>query len=177
MKTLIIHPEDKTTEFLSTIYDGMQNCVILKTKEQFKNIEDEIRNADRVICLGHGTEDGLLEIYGMNFNYVIHSNHTELLKNKECIFIWCNADKFVSSYEPLNTYATGMIISETLEALYCKVIANQNEITESNIRFANAIKIGLGSQNLEDCILNNYVGDSPLYKFNIENIRNKTIRA
>ena len=60
MKTLIIHPEDSTTTFLSQIYASLTNKTIVKggiTKSELREI---IESHDRVLMLGHGSPYGLL---------------------------------------------------------------------------------------------------------------------
>ena len=62
----------------------------------------------------------------------------EELSSKECIFIWCNADQFVSRYY-LKGFYTGMFISEYGEAAYCKVPTFIDEVEQSNALFANIV--------------------------------------
>jgi len=58
------------------------------------------------------------------------------LQDKECIFIWCNADKFVEANNLKGLYS-GMFISETSEAAYCGLPGTpQDIVTESNDYFA-----------------------------------------
>jgi hypothetical protein len=59
----------------------------------------------------------------------------DVLKHVECISIWCNADKFMVKHE-LNGFYSGMFISEVAEANYCRVIAEQTQVDESNDLFA-----------------------------------------
>lgn len=166
MKTLIIHPKDETTDFLSVIYEDITDCEILRSNPQCFGIRKEIKKADRIIMLGHGTEYGLLG-FG---RYIINSDLVQLLQNKECVFIWCNANEFTSKYK-LNGFATGMIISEFQEAIDFCIKTTQNEIIQSNETFANAVKLALNNLDKESIILENYKGDSSLYQFNIENIK------
>lgn len=166
MKTLIIHPKDDTTDFLSIIYDDIEDCEVLRSNPQLFGIKKYIKKADRIIMLGHGTESGLLG-FG---RYIINSEHVQLLKNKNCIFIWCNAKVFTTKYK-LDGFATGMIISELTEAIdYC-INTNSSEIELSNKLFANALKKAINNDIIEANILENYIGYSALYNFNIENIK------
>jgi hypothetical protein len=71
-----------------------------------------------------------------------------LLQNKECIFIWCNADKFVETYNLKGLYS-GMFISEVGEANYCDLPGtSQDTVTESNEFFA--IELGSVSERSLD---------------------------
>jgi hypothetical protein len=59
MKTLVIHPKDKTTDFLKSIYHGRGWTEITGgcTKEDVAKAIDE---HDHIIIMGHGTPQGLL---------------------------------------------------------------------------------------------------------------------
>ena len=60
----------------------------------------------------------------------------EVLSSKECIAIWCNADKFMNQHE-LNGFYSGMFISEVGEAMYCGLPGMEQEtVTASNDYFA-----------------------------------------
>ena len=57
--------------------------------------------------------------------YAVTSEHIPLMQGKECIFIWCNADMFARKPGMSHAYATGMIISEVIEANYCDFIQDE----------------------------------------------------
>jgi hypothetical protein len=166
MKTLVIHPKDKTTDFLSVVYEDIKDCEVLRSNPQCVGIRKAIKKADRIIMLGHGTEYGLLG-FG---RYIINSDLVQLLKDKECVFIWCNANEFTSKYK-LSGFATGMIISELQEAIDFCIKTSHDEVEQSNKTFAYAVKLALNNLNKESIILENYKGESSLYQFNIENIK------
>jgi hypothetical protein len=64
MKTLVIHPKDKTTDFLKPIYHGRDWTVITGgTKEEVRKAIDE---HDHIIMMGHGTPQGLLSVGQFN---------------------------------------------------------------------------------------------------------------
>lgn len=65
MKTLVIHPKDKTTDFLKPIYHGRDWTVITGncTKEEVAKAIDE---HDHIIMMGHGTPQGLLAMNQFN---------------------------------------------------------------------------------------------------------------
>ena len=138
MKTLVIHPDDPTTYFLTDIYSDTsikQDWTIINTNVPNKVLRKHIEEHDRIIMLGHGTPDGLLG-YG---KYVIDFEYVSLLKEKECVCIWCNADQFVEKHN-IKGFYTGMIISEVYEAKFCGVEATSREVFDSNILFASTIK-------------------------------------
>lgn len=138
MKTLLIHAEDPTTDFLSTIYEGKDWTIIKKNigKSKLKTL---IKEHDMIVMMGHGTDKGLADA---DFNFLIDGQYVYLLRDKINIGIWCNADQFFNKHG-LKGLATGMIISDYMEAnLYC-INADYHEIEDSNFKFAQAIKHSL----------------------------------
>ena len=188
IKTLVIHPKDKTTDFLKPIYNK-RNFTVLNTDFEFDKVTELIKNHDKIIMLGHGTPFGLLAKdqfanLGNNWmtaRYAIDNRHAEYLKNKECIFIWCFADRFVKKHG-LKGLATGMIISEEIEARYVGIDHTPEQIADSNKLFAKSIRkamSGMESQlpadkndDLKKLILKNYSSspEYPVLNFNRENI-------
>jgi hypothetical protein len=130
MKTLVIHPKDKTTDFLSEIYSD-QDWIVLSENISHSSLKKLMNDHERIIILGHGDEKGL---FGFG-RHVIDSRLVYLLRQKSLVCIWCNADKFVYKYGLKGMY-TGMIISEVDEADYCMVQATQSQVSESNKLFA-----------------------------------------
>ena len=93
MTTLIIHPQDPSTDFLKAIYKDIQNAtVITRGDYEVEDINDLIDSHDRVLMLGHGTTRGLLSV-GMFSNlggYVINEeNVANLSHKKDNIYVWC----------------------------------------------------------------------------------------
>lgn len=167
MKTLVIHPKDTSTDFLSDIYSG-KDWTVITTNISKSKLKTLIKEHDRIVMLGHGTENGLI---GFD-RFVINSELVYLLREKHCVCIWCNADKFVEKYK-LKGFYTGMIISEDIEAnMYC-VKATYDEIKESNKLFATAIKESIDSENSENMVekaKSIYNLDTYIVKFNKENL-------
>ena len=162
MKTLVIHPKDSTTDFLSEIYRE-KDWTIINTNISKKVLKEQIKTHDRIVMLGHGTEKGLL---GFN-KFVIDSTWVYLLREKMCVCIWCNADVFVKKYG-LKGFYTGMIISEYEEAImYC---VPTNSITESNTDFALAIKNSIDEENMLEKAKLFYEGNSAVVEFNRNNL-------
>ena len=164
MKTLVIHPKDPTTDFLIEIYRGKDWTLInTKTSEEF--LREQIIMHDRIVMLGHGSESGL---YGFG-EMTINSSCVDLLIDKYCVCIWCNADLFVQEHG-LKGFYTGMIISETLEAWVCDVPADSNTINESNISFASAIKHAIDDENMLEKAKSLYAGNSEVVQYNRNNL-------
>ena len=169
MKTLVIHPKDFTTRFLSEIYSGKDWTVISDNISHGK-LKKQIKDHDRIIMLGHGTESGLIG----HGRFIINSTLVYLLRDKpESIYIWCNADVFVKKYD-LKGFYTWMIISEVEEAiLYCVNFKDSSEIYNSNMAFAKTIKESVDMKPGDMCVYvkTNYASDdSSVVWFNNGNI-------
>lgn len=138
-KTLVIHPQDNTTDFLEVIYKDINNKTVVNGGVSKKELIKMIDSHDRIIMMGHGTPAGLFSIgqWGEGFNgYIIDISMIETLKKKkDCYYIWCNADKFVDYWE-LNGFYTGMFISEVSEASWYRIFVKQNVVNESNNEFS-----------------------------------------
>jgi len=142
MKTLIIHPKDPTTTFLSRIYARLKDKTVIRGGINKSDFQKLIESHDRVIMLGHGSPYGLLS-RGQFFEaglYVIDESMITSLKNKSnSIFIWCYADQFVQRHG-LSGLCTGMFISELGEADNWELKdIDQDLIDQSNERFAKVI--------------------------------------
>lgn len=137
MKTLIIHPKDKSTDFLIPIYKNIPNKFIVRGFLSQKEIHNIIINYDRIIMLGHGSPMGLMSVGQFKDSpFIINRNSVPFLKDKECIFIWCNSDKFVEKYD-LKGFYSGMFISEVGESKYCGLRGvTQDIVDESNKGFS-----------------------------------------
>jgi len=138
MKNLIIHPADASTDFLKPIYANISDAIILNggaTKDQVKEL---MVQHDRIIMLGHGSPFGLFSVgqFAGNNGYIVDSTMVDVLKNVECISIWCNADQFMNRNELYGFYS-GMFISEVGEAYYCGIPGTlQETVNTSNHYFA-----------------------------------------
>lgn len=144
MKTLLIHPKDPTTDFLSDIYSDKDWTVITshKSKSELRRI---IKEYDRIVMLGHGSEDGLYDFSYSRF--VIDSSWVQLLREKQCVCIWCNANVFFEKYK-LKGFYTGMIVSDLDEAYYFSLTTDWDMIVESNTLFASSIKDAIDSDDM-----------------------------
>ena len=169
MKTLVIHPQDPTTDFLKAIYDGLGFTVINQVIEE-EELAHQISMHDRVIFLGHGSSRGLLGWTGFAF----HGDLIYALKNNPLnIFIWCNADIFVARYNLLGLH-TGMFISEVQEAELYHVKTNDIKIKFSNDLFAVNVRSMIhhvDGGKLYEFVKEKYSSSScPVIKFNQERL-------
>jgi|688.fasta_scaffold70084_5 hypothetical protein len=146
MKTLVIHPHDASTDFLSPIYAGLDNVTLVTDSWSQNQIQEAIQTHDQVMMMGHGSPSGLFSVGQFPTNnpfasYVIGTNMVEALSQKDNnIFIWCNADQFVTRHR-LKGFYTGMFISETGEAAYCGLPGTpQYIVDESNHGFVNILR-------------------------------------
>ncbi len=164
MKTLVIHPRDVTTDFLSAIYED-KDWHVIDSNVSSKELKHQIKMHDRIVMLGHGSGDGL---FGYN-KFVIDSKLVYLLRHKLTVCIWCNADVFVKKYG-LNGFYTGMIVSEIEEAYMYSLNVFYSEIGVSNMLFADAVKKGIDEPNMAKVVLESYTGTSAVIEFNRSNI-------
>lgn len=143
MKTLVIHPQDSSTDFLIPIYMNLKSfpdyddVTIIRGGMSKDEVDEQIKQHDRIMMMGHGSPGGLFSVgqFGTQ-GFIINYTTVDLLRDKECIFIWCNADKFVEANNLKGLYS-GMFISEVSEANYCGLPGTpQDIVTESNDYFA-----------------------------------------
>jgi hypothetical protein len=139
---LIIHPKDKSTQFLDIVYNPIPNKTIITGGVSQEELIKLIEEHDRVMMCGHGSPYGLFAVgqFPDTKGYVIGANMVEELSKKDnSIFIWCNADKFVN-FHKLKGFYSGMFISEVGEAYYCGLPGTkQDEVNESNFGFCNLL--------------------------------------
>lgn len=162
MKTLVIHPDDYSTSFLSEIYKD-KDWTIISGRVSNSALRTALREHDRIIMMGHGCALGLFD---SSYHSIIDSSDVQILREKHCIGIWCNADQFFEKYKLKGLY-TGMIISEISEAVDCCVTTTAEDIIKSNKLFAKSMKLGISDDGFDyDKIVESYQGDSPTIEFN-----------
>ncbi len=162
MKTLVIHPIDPTTDFLTGMYVNQADFTIEREPLKHPNLKQLILEHDRIMMLGHGLPGGLLE----GFKQVIDDTYAEILKTKFCIGIWCYACEFFERHR-LTGFYSGMMISEVAEAQLFGIPANWDEISASNAKYVTAFSNALISDNFLDTFKDGYSPvETPLYQFN-----------
>ena len=140
-KILIIHPDDRTTDFLKPIYSNLSNITIITGGISYINLRQLIKDHNQIIAMGHGSPHGLFSMgkFPNSGGYIIDSMMVDLLGEKNNnIYIWCNADMFVDRYR-LNGIYSGMFVSEVGESVYCGIPSTQEQVNESNNAFAQAL--------------------------------------
>ena len=170
---LVIHPFDTTTTDFITSYDLKSVELINLKSPQKQLIRSAIKRADRIVCIGHGDPNGLYRV-PFNQGYIIDSQYVQLLREKECIMIWCYASEWMKKYN-IKGFGTGMFISDMNEALTYRVPFIKKQIDESNHTFACALakSIRLPINQFANSIITDYSQiDSPIANFNISNFYN-----
>lgn len=167
MKTLVIHPIDSSTDFLSEIYKN-KDWTIIRALPSKSEIKRKIKEHDRIVMLGHGSYEGL---YNPNMKgIVIDSSMVQFLREKQCVGIWCYADEFFRKYK-IPYACSGMIISDYDEACLNCVYCNQSDIDESNEKLAKSISDCIDEDNFISLTIEKYKKDSnPVINFNIKNL-------
>jgi hypothetical protein len=130
MKTLVIHPDDRSTDFLKLIYQDKDWTVLNNRLDIEMKMAALVKEHDRIVMMGHGCSYGLLGL-----RQFTNPNFIDLLRTKDCVCIWCNADHYVNNVG-LRGFYTGMFISEVGEANYFHIDIDQSSVTYSNELFA-----------------------------------------
>ena len=142
MKKLVIHPKDESTVFLTRTYERLDDVTLVQGDATKEQIRDMIDSHNLIMMLGHGTPGGLLSVgqFPGAPGYVIDDSFVPLLAEKDnCVYIWCNADKYVNRNQ-LSGFYTGMFISEVAEAYLMGLGGTtQREVDESNNSFVETI--------------------------------------
>jgi len=174
-KTLVIHPDDRSTDFLKPIYSNITDATVINGGISKDQVRQLINEHDRIFMMGHGSPFGL---FSMNkfpspkyFGCIIDESMVEALQNKELIAIWCNCDQFMKRHNLKGLYS-GMFISEVGEAEYCGLPGtSQDIIDESNNSFAHWFG-EVSNQPLYEAyhsMMNNYeslAGSNPVALYN-----------
>ena len=179
MKNLIIHPTDASTDFLKPIYANISEATIIHGGVGKGQIAKLISEHDRIIMMGHGSPSGLFSCAKFGDNdysgFVIDYKMVPLLRDKECIAIWCNADKFMNQHE-LNGFYSGMFISEVSEANYCGLPGKlQETVTISNNYFSSLLGevINEPLSIIYEHVMNNYeliIEDNTVANYNYDRL-------
>lgn len=151
---LLIHPDDRTTDFLKPTYSNL-NATVLTKPDEFFNLAETMKRHNRIIMMGHGSPNCLFmpQIEGVEedengelfeySDYSINYTYADILREKRTVCVWCNADRYVVPND-LHGFYTGMAISELCEADYCDVKGcNPKQLEESNTKFTMGLKESL----------------------------------
>ena len=157
-KTLVIHPDDISTDFLIEIYWDKEWTVMNDPFIDPRDLKEMIKDHDRVVMLGHGSINGLFGGMGM----MIDDTFADILKTKETVCIWCNADMYVKRNE-LKGFFTGMFISEVVEANYHGIEdVDDIDVEISNWIFAESMNRYIFTENVLKKVKIDYWVDNDL---------------
>jgi hypothetical protein len=135
--TLVIHMDDRSTDFLKVIYEGYGFPVISQRVTE-QELREAIEAHPRIFMLGHGGPGGLFA-----GAYQIHDGFGDLLRSKRNgLYIWCNADAYARRNK-LSGLVSGMFISEVGEARMFGITATQEEVDASNNAFSITVRAAL----------------------------------
>lgn len=186
MRTLIIHPNDPTTEMLRHLYSWLPEDDVCVMDEQVSNsqIEDALQSDEygRIMLLGHGSEYCLFapisgkHLYQQFGREIISPRHVQFLRGRDIIGVWCNANIFADRYG-LTGLFSGMVISELIEAQQWNINASEDEIFEHREQWAESFGTYL-HQHWDDTqvipgLMNNHITGRPLThleQFNYESV-------
>lgn len=180
-KTLVIHPNDPSTRFLDVLYKGRPGTYVLMTeKDSNSKIDEALRSNeyDRIMMLGHGSEDGLFAPSGKDMfgRCIISAKNVQGLRlHKNLIGIWCNSNIFADKYH-LEGLFSGMVISELIEAVTWSVPTSEDELM--NHRQQWAVDLSDAIERFPDNLLNvrqamlSHLSETSSYleKFNYESV-------
>jgi cobalamin biosynthesis Co2+ chelatase CbiK len=122
MRTLIIHPEDQSTSFVRKVYEDLPDKLVINRGLTQEGLRDIVSQHDKIVMIGHGNPDGLFSVGAfIAQGFIIDETFVDILSTKkECMYLWCNADRFVEKHN-LSGFYSGMFISELYEAEFCGV--------------------------------------------------------
>lgn len=165
MDTLVIHMDDRSTDFLKPIYEGHGYPVITGAITD-KEARAAIQEHARIYMLGHGGPMGLF-----TRGFMADDSFGPLLAAKDDgLYIWCNADAYAVRNK-LTGLVSGMFISEVGEAAYYGIRVSQDEVDMSNALFSKVLReiLDQGAPHAE--ITKRYThGTSQVVKFNQERL-------
>ena len=139
MAMIVIHIDtQKDTSLLAKCYEGIEDATILvnPTREEVDKILAENPN-ERVIMMGHGSDTALFGHLSW-FDHIIDRDNAELLKDRECIGIWCYAVGFARTHK-LKGYFTDMFVSNGGEAKDLGFKTTEKEVFDEVVVYAERI--------------------------------------
>ena len=171
MKTLVIHPDDRTTQMLEYVYKGHPEYTICRDHSISSNeLKKLIVKHDRIIMLGHGLPAGLINQRRNGF--LIDDSFASLLKTKDTLSMWCYSDAYFRKHN-IPGFHTGMIISETTEELLMLGYKplNEEEMLKNFKKISKCLGecIELEPKEIRSYMLEHYNDSDPVSAFNRKN--------
>ena len=172
-KTLVIHPNDKTTDMLELVYKNHKEYTICKDNGiSKKELIELINSHERIIMLGHGTPYGLIN--SARNGYLIDDSFADLLKTKDTYSVWCYSYDYFKRHN-ISGFHTGMIISEVIEEYFMlgEEILNEKDMLSNITKFSKHLGecIEMNPEQMKEYMLVHYVGSDKVTSFNRGNIK------
>lgn len=175
--TLVIHCADNSTDMLSQIYNGKGWDVLRDGDIDKGELHQLLQSHDRIVCLGHGTSGGLINVQGGGT--VIGAAEAPYLKDKKLFIIWCNADGYFNAHNiGKGQFITGNMPSEVWECRAAGCGEISKELMLENITYwsklcADVVERALNgdAQGAVDYVRDKYIekyGDHPVTIYNAE---------
>lgn len=170
---IVIHIDSqKDTAFLKICYEGLDNVKLLYNPSR-ADIDKTLRDNpnEDVMMLGHGSPTGL---FGTDWRgWAIDASNAKLLKDRNCIGIWCYAKDFGRNFG-LKGYFTSMFVSNASEARCHHFKGTDEEIFAEVEVFAKAvnelIKNGTPYEDWVDSLQSGADMSKDFVKYNYENM-------
>jgi hypothetical protein len=165
--TVVIHLDDRSTDFLKAIYEG-KGYPVISGSIRPDELRQVMQAADRLYMMGHGAPHGLF-----GDGYMIGDDFGPLLsEKKDGVYIWCNADAYAARHR-LSGLVSGMFISEVGEAAYFGLTVSQEEVDASNNAFARICREVIDRGDPYSAVRDCYAGSNAACKitqFNAERL-------
>lgn len=139
---LVIHPIDDTTDFLRTLYGGMEEVALVAGDESRNRLTRRLYHLPRgetVMLLGHGGPDGLYRREGDGYRCYVGRSMGYCLRRHPLVGIWCHSALFAERNR-LHGLFSGMIVSEMEEAREFGIKTTEEELRAENRRFAATLR-------------------------------------
>lgn len=139
---LVIHPKDDTTDFLRTLYDGMEEVGVVTGGGSRNRLASRLYHLPRgepVMLLGHGGPDGLYRREGDGYRCFVGRSMGYSLRRHPLIGIWCHSVLFAKR-NGLHGLFSGMVVSEMDEAREYGILTTEKELRAENARFAATLR-------------------------------------
>ena len=150
---IVVHANDPTTRVLRLLYEQREDVTMCITEKSTNGaVRRALRADDTIMMLGHGNRYGLFSKpnrKGVFTRLLIDDGHTQFLRGKTCIGIWCHADEYAYNYK-LHGLFSGMIISELQEAIDNNIPATKEEIDAEMEKFTLRLKYCIENYALEE---------------------------
>lgn len=179
---LVIHPHDRSTAFLSALYEGVADLTVITnhiSRKELNHLLHHTPRNERIMLLGHGCSKGLYwreNDTQLEFDSIIvgHPHAFHLRSHSNIIAVFCHADAFAEA-EGIHGLFTGMFISEKSEAEEYGIVTTEAELARENQKFVTRLRALLDEGVPLHAIPNMLQGQddahSPLTEFNYARVR------